>query len=100
MFNRLLRTAFPIACMGALGSCAASRTPALPMARAETLGLSQAALDRIDPALQAFVDSGQVSGIYAVIARHGRIRYERTLAGWTWRAARPCARTRSSASTP
>ncbi len=68
-----------IACMGALASCAASRTPALPMApRAEPLGLSQAALDRIDPALQAFVDSGKVSGIYAMIARHGHIRYERT----------------------
>ena len=78
MFNRLLRTVVAIAGMGALASCAASRTPALPMARAETLGLSQAALDRIAPALQAFVDSGQVSGIYAVIARHGRIRYERT----------------------
>ena len=34
--------------------------------------------ERIDPALQAFVDSGEVSGIYAVIARHGHIRYERT----------------------
>jgi CubicO group peptidase (beta-lactamase class C family) len=78
MINRLLRTAVAIACMGALASCAASRTSALPMARAETLGFSQAALDRIDPALQAFVDSGKVSGIYAVIARHGRIRYERT----------------------
>jgi CubicO group peptidase (beta-lactamase class C family) len=78
MFNRLLRTAVAIACMGPLASCAASRTPALPIARAETLGLSQAALDRIGPALQAFVDSGKVSGIYAVIARHGRIRYERT----------------------
>ncbi|HEX2206995.1 MAG TPA: hypothetical protein VHG93_04885 [Longimicrobium sp.] len=44
--------------MGALAACAASRTRALPIARAETLGLSQAALDRIDPALQAFVDSG------------------------------------------
>ncbi|HLM66159.1 MAG TPA: serine hydrolase domain-containing protein [Longimicrobium sp.] len=78
MFNRLLRTAAAISCMGALGSCAASRTPALPMARAETLGLSQAALDGIDPALQAFVDSGKVSGNHGVITRHGRIRYERT----------------------
>lgn len=68
-----------MACMGALSACAAGSTPALPLApRAETLGLPQAALDRIDPALQAFVDSGQVSGIYAVIARHGQIRYERT----------------------
>jgi CubicO group peptidase (beta-lactamase class C family) len=48
------------------------------MAPAGMPGVSQAALGLIDPALQTFVDSGEVSGIYAVIARHGRIRYERT----------------------
>ena len=77
-FNRLLRPTTAIACTAALASCAAARTPALPTASPETLGLSPAALDRIDPALHAFVDSGAVSGIYAVIARHGHIGYERT----------------------
>ncbi len=60
-----------IVCMGALAACAASRTPALPVAPAGTPGFSQAALDGIDPTLQAFIDAGQMSGIYAVIARHG-----------------------------
>jgi CubicO group peptidase (beta-lactamase class C family) len=55
--------------------------PALPRARPDALGLAPAALDRIAPALQAFVDSGRVAGIYALIARHGRIGYERTF-GW------------------
>jgi CubicO group peptidase (beta-lactamase class C family) len=66
---------------GTITSCAVHRAPALPTAEPEALGLSADALDRIDPALQAFVDSGSVGGVYAVIARHGRIGYERTL-GW------------------
>ena len=50
-------------------------TPALPAAAPEEIGLSSAALARITPALQAYVDSGKVAGIVAVIARHGRIGY-------------------------
>lgn len=68
-------------CLIAGASCAPRREPALPKAPAEALGLSPAALDRIGPVLQAFVDSGKVAGIYAVIVRHGRIGYERTF-GW------------------
>jgi CubicO group peptidase (beta-lactamase class C family) len=70
-----------IACVGAGAACAANREPALPSANPEALGLSREALDRIAPALQPFVDSGRVSGIYAVVARRGRIGYERTF-GW------------------
>lgn len=66
------------ACAAAAGSCAVHAPPALPPAAPEALGLDPDALDRIDSALQAFVDSGAVGGIYAVIARHGRIGYERT----------------------
>ncbi|HEV2146296.1 MAG TPA: serine hydrolase domain-containing protein [Longimicrobiaceae bacterium] len=73
--------AVAIACTGALASCTGNAKPALPTARAETLGLSQAALDRIAPALEPLVDSGSVGGIYAVVARHGHIGYERTF-GW------------------
>lgn len=64
-----------------LASCAPHRAPALPTAPAERLGLSPAVLERIGPALQPLVDSGRVGGIYAVIARHGQIGYERTF-GW------------------
>lgn len=59
-------------------SCATRREPALPLAPPAALGLSEASLARMDSALAAFVDSGHVAGIYAVIARHGRIGYERT----------------------
>jgi CubicO group peptidase (beta-lactamase class C family) len=62
-------------------SCATRSRPALPAAPAETLGLSPEVLDRISASLRSFVDSGQVSGVYAVIGRHGRIGYEQTF-GW------------------
>jgi CubicO group peptidase (beta-lactamase class C family) len=66
----------------ALGAaCAVPRPPALPSAPADALGLSPSALEAIAPALEARVDSGHVGGIYAVIARHGHIGYERTF-GW------------------
>jgi CubicO group peptidase (beta-lactamase class C family) len=68
-------------CVAASTSCAVYRAPALPVAPAGSLGLAQSALDRIETALQPFVDSAAVGGIHAVIARHGRIGYERTF-GW------------------
>jgi CubicO group peptidase (beta-lactamase class C family) len=78
---RLLRISCPTACVLLLSSCATYPAPALPSADSEVLGLSAPALARMDEALQTFVDSGQVGGVYAVIARHGRIGYERAF-GW------------------
>ena len=69
-----------------LGACAATR-PALPTAEPAALGLTESALAHIEPALQAYVDSGKLAGSYAVIVRHGRIGYERTV-GWRDRARR------------
>ena len=65
----------------ALLGCGGMRA-ALPRAEPAALGLSAAGLARIAPALQAYVDSGKVAGIYAVIARDGHIGYERTF-GWS-----------------
>ena len=81
MKNRLLRTAVAIVCLVATASCAAHASPALPTAPAESLGLSQAGLDRIAASIQPFVDSAKVGGVYVAIARHGHIGYERTF-GW------------------
>ncbi|HSL71385.1 MAG TPA: serine hydrolase domain-containing protein, partial [Longimicrobiales bacterium] len=47
----------------------------LPRARPEEIGLSPRALERIGPALQAYVDSGKLAGMVAVIARHGKVGY-------------------------
>jgi CubicO group peptidase (beta-lactamase class C family) len=62
-------------------ACAGAR-PALPPGNPEALGLSRAGLAAITPALQSYVDSGKLAGIYAVIVRDGRIGYERTF-GWS-----------------
>ena len=57
----------------AVTACAARSEPALPRASAEAIGLSPAALERMSTALQSVVATGQRSGMYAVITRHGRI---------------------------
>ena len=66
------------ACFTFLLSCispAAALTQGLPRARPADVGLSVAALERIAPALQAYVDSGKLPGLLAVIARHGKLAY-------------------------
>ena len=47
----------------------------LPSTRPADVGLSAAALERIAPALQPYVDSGKVPGLVALVARHGKVAY-------------------------
>jgi CubicO group peptidase (beta-lactamase class C family) len=56
-------------------TAAAARAQGLPAAQPEEIGLLPAALDRIAPALQAYVDSGKLAGMVALIARHGKVGY-------------------------
>ena len=66
------------ACFTVLLSCiwqASALPQGLPRARPADVGLSVAALERIAPALQAYVDSGKLPGLLAVIARHGKLAY-------------------------
>lgn len=51
----------------------------LPRAQPEEVGLSGAALQQITPALQAYVDSGKLAGVVAVVARHGKLAYVASL---------------------
>ena len=53
----------------------------LPRARAEDVGLSAPALERIAPTLQSLVDSGQFPGLLALVARHGKLAYVASV-GW------------------
>jgi len=53
----------------------------LPRARPEEVGLSAAALERIAPTLQSYVDSGKFPGFLAVVARHGKLAYLASV-GW------------------
>ncbi len=54
---------------------AVAQAQGLPRARPDEVGLSSAALQRIAPALQAYVDSGKLAGVVAVVARHGKLAY-------------------------
>ena len=76
----MLRRSAMAATAAVLTSCASAR-PALPRGNAASLGFSPAALATISSSMQAYVDSGKLAGVYAVIVRHGRIAYEHTV-GW------------------
>jgi len=59
----------------ALSPLCAVRAQGIPLAAPQDVGLSPSALERIAPALQAYVDSGRLSGIVAIIVRHGKVGY-------------------------
>jgi CubicO group peptidase (beta-lactamase class C family) len=48
----------------------------LTLAGPESAGMSAARLERIRPAMQAYVDSGLVAGIHTVIARRGKVVHD------------------------
>src|SRR5204863_6332543 len=52
---------------------AVARTPELPHAKPETLGLSSARLRRMSDALKRDVDKGIIPGVTIMVARHGQI---------------------------
>jgi len=66
--------------LGLVGSVRAA-AQGLPTSRPEDVGLSSAALDRIGPALQTYVDSGKLAGVVGVVARRGKVGYARAV-GW------------------
>ena len=54
---------------------AGAQAGGLPHARPGDAGLSPDSLEWIAPALRAYVESGKVPGIIAVVARHGKLVY-------------------------
>src|SRR5213083_3657534 len=68
-----------LTCLAACLLARAALGQGLPRARPEAVGLSAAALERIAPALQAYVDSGKLPGLLAVVARHGKLAYVGTV---------------------
>jgi CubicO group peptidase (beta-lactamase class C family) len=53
-------------------------TEALPTAKPEDVGLSQAALDRLSAALNERIARGHIPGAVALVARHGKIAYHQS----------------------
>jgi len=73
--NRRLQsplTASALLCIASLGVAAGQ---GLPLAIPTEIGLSPTGLAQISRAMQAYVDSGKLAGMVAVIARHGKVGY-------------------------
>ncbi len=70
-----------IFCIGILACGAATVVPehGLPMAVPEDVGVSAERLEEIAPALQNYVDKGQLPGFLTVIARKGKIAHFQTI---------------------
>ena len=83
-----LLTALSVIVLGAMAACGraevADEPPAAPVAEApapaglptgspESAGMSAADLDRIRPAMQAYVDDGRVAGVMTLVARRGQV---------------------------
>jgi CubicO group peptidase (beta-lactamase class C family) len=66
-------------CTLGLVTASHAHSQGLPVANATEVGLSSTALQRIRPALQAYVDSGKLAGMVAIIARHGKIGYAQAI---------------------
>jgi len=66
---------FALACtlVVVAGSGMAAPASTLPTASPESVGFSSERLKRLDEALRAKVDAGQLSGIVTLLARHGKI---------------------------
>ena len=64
-----------LTCLAACLLARAALAQGLPRARPQAVGLSAAALERIAPAFQSYVDSGKLPGLLAVVARHGKLAY-------------------------
>jgi CubicO group peptidase (beta-lactamase class C family) len=54
----------------------------LPTAEPETVGMSSERLARIGPAMQAYIDRGEVAGTVTMVARRGRVVYQ-DVRGWS-----------------
>src|SRR5689334_2600738 len=76
--------------LAALGAAAPPRCPAaehpLPSAKPEAFGVSAATLDRIDGAVRAALERGQLPGAVVLIAHRGKVIFRRA---YGWRSKEP-----------
>jgi len=69
------RTAFTAALLGVAGSVCAGP---LPEAKPEDVGVSSKRLERITQAMQQLVDKGELAGMVVLVARKGKLVYQRS----------------------
>ncbi len=72
-----------IAAIGALGACLTLHAPsfaqAIPTAAPESVGLSQARLDKVKAYLQGEVDQNRIPGAIVMIVRDGKLAYSQAV---------------------
>lgn len=56
---------------------AQARDNGIAVAKPETVGFSSERLQRLDRALQAYVDNKQIAGLATILARHGKVVHEK-----------------------
>ena len=76
MTHRLTLVILAVAALAAASASTRGQdTPALSTATPESVGLSSERLDEGTRQLQAHVDAGDIAGVVAAVARHGRLVY-------------------------
>lgn len=76
----------------ALNPASAARTPPLPEARPETLGLSRARLQAMSDAFRREIDKGTVPGVTVLVARRGQVGWFEALGKQSPAGPAPMAR--------
>jgi CubicO group peptidase (beta-lactamase class C family) len=83
-----LRIALPLALLAAaLGSAGVPRAadePGLPLARAETVGMSSPRLQRVRAFVQQYIDANQIAGAVTLVARKGKVVHFESQ-GWRYK---------------
>ena len=73
MRRSCLRSALLVSCLVLALAAALSAEPALPIADPESVGMSSERLGRIGPAIQAYIDRGEIAGAVTLVARRGKV---------------------------
>jgi CubicO group peptidase (beta-lactamase class C family) len=60
-------------CLVIASAAVAVAQPTLPTAEPESVGMSSERLARIGPAMQAYIDRGEVAGTVTMVARRGKV---------------------------
>ena len=72
----------------------------LPETAPEEVGISSLRLERLTRTMQQLVDNGELAGMVVMIARKGKLVYQRSFGSQDKAKGVPMAPIRSSASTP
>ena len=72
-----LRTVVVVGILSLVGLLIAADTPVaqadLPMAKAETVGMSSKRLERVNAYIQDYIDTNQIAGAVTLVARKGKV---------------------------